>query len=471
MPKKRHQARYTKPQSTAPSSLRRRDSPSQYESGSQGRGVNQMLADLRRVGLNAHPHEAVEVSQIVAPSVPPSIRQFLQLPETPPPRPRRPPRTDAAGRRLPPGPAPPRSWVSRSDTLESEQIAGAYSQQTLCHSNLPDVYVPSRISLMNLVLRRMVRDWAFVRDYDRYYLSSLPRHIRSALIANLSLSRKEGISLADVRLILLPPPGEGVSSLEDEAQQAVAANDDLEYLDLSGSVGKSIKIRDLSDLMFPSNAVTTEIVQDSWEAPDTGSIPRSLFPNLTHLALSLDPQHTCNVSWKQLLAFSTHLPHLTHLSLAYWPEPCLTPNAKLATVVAQQGQTVQFGGTGPYSHSLDNDWAEAVLVLRRLSKSLYGLEYLDLTGCAAWAPALMHKVDHDEVDWVGDWGKISTLVLRSGYSLTETTGRVEVSRYINNMSTAMMVERRIRTQRAGRGHFITVYRDSMPENMPASLLE
>ncbi len=85
---------------------------------------------------------------------------------------------------------------------------------------------------------------------------------------------------------------------------------------------------------------------------------------------------------------------------------------------------MQYGGTAAYSHSLDDDWAEAVAVLHRLSQNLYGLEYLDLTGCGPWLPALVRRVGHDEVDWVRDFGKVETLVLY-GCSGVETSGAVE----------------------------------------------
>ncbi len=130
------------------------------------------------------------------------------------------------------------------------------------------------------------------------------------------------------------------------------------------------------------------------------------FPNLCFesdpFILGMDPQYSSAASWRQLLSLASRFTALTHLSLAYWPEPTLTPNAKLASVVSPDGRTVQYGGTGPYSHSLDNDWSEAILLLRRLSKVLYRLEYLDLTGCAEWYPALYSEADGDTIDWVSN---------------------------------------------------------------------
>lgn len=95
-------------------------------------------------------------------------------------------------------------------------------------------------------------------------------------------------------------------------------------------------------------------------------------------------------------------------------------------------------------------------MLRRLSKILYGLEYLDLTGCGEWSSALWSRADHDAVDWVGDWGKISTIVLYPGYELGEDAGSEETAKYWETVASAERVERHITTKRAGRGRFITV---------------
>lgn len=86
-------------------------------------------------------------------------------------------------------------------------------------------------------------------------------------------------------------------------------------------------------------------------------------------------------------------------------------------------------------------------MLRRLSKTLYGLEHLDLTGCGEWTPALWASSEHDAVDWVGDWGKVSTLVLYPGY---EDPNQLWI------IQNAERAERHIRNKRAGRGRFITV---------------
>jgi hypothetical protein len=309
-----------------------------------------------------------------------------------------------------------------------------------------------------MVLRRFALDWEWQRVYCQYHLYELPTNLRIALIAYLVTYTAEGVSLRDLQAILLPPP-DIPEYHDDPALAPSAVNENFNYLDLSGSLGRSLKIRELSDLLFPPKPEGVDL-QDSWDEPEQAAagIPRLLLPNLTHLSLALDPAYPHAVSWRQLLAFATHLPGLTHLSLAFWPEPTLTPNAKLATVVSPEtGRTVQYGGTGPYSHSLDDDWAEQVLLLRRLSRSLYGLEYLDLTGCGAWFPALWASAgEGDTIDWAGAWGKVTTLVMFPGYRLREDAEPAETSRYWEFVDYAKRVGRHVRHQRAGKGRFLTV---------------
>lgn len=323
---------------------------------------------------------------------------------------------------------------------------------------------------MDMALRKIAIDWEFQRSYNRYYLYSLPHHLKVALIAYLSLWYENGPAAADLRAILQPCCDDEAEEFEKTDPDPSTVNEDILHLDLTGSLGRSLKLRELSELLFRTPSTTAPAprkaetaLQESWDSPSDelrNAIPRPLLPNLTHLSLSINPRHASNVSWRQLLSFSTHFPTLTHLSLAYWPEPSLTPNAKFASFVVAGGtgssRTVQYGGTGPYSHSLDDDWSEAVLVLRRLSKSLYGLEWLDLTGCAAWAPTLTATVDHDAVDWAGAWGKITTVLLHPGYSLSGDAGQADRERYTRELALAGRLERHIRSRRAGVGRVIEV---------------
>ena len=408
----------------------------------QARSVNELLA-LHRLS----PHQAgpAEVPQVPAPSVPPALRAILQLPETPPPAPRRGARPGLGGRRLPPGPAaPPSGWLISAPRAAGEGAAAALDSAARLPW-LPGVYKPGAGSLIDIVLRRLALDWELHRTYNQFYLPLLPAHLRAALIAYLGRLRPEGVTLADLQLILFPPPA--VDDAEPSPSPS-SLNEDVTHLDLSRSVGWSIQLKALTRLLFPSHA-TPDAVDDSWDSPTAPAPSRPLLPGLTHLSLALLPAQPPGVTWKQLLALAAHLPTLTHLSLACWPAPSFSaPAARLATVVSPQtGAALPFGGTGPYAHLLDDDFAEAVAVLRRLGRLLVGLEFLDLTGCGVWAPALVRRAEHDEVDWAGDWGKVTELRLGPPDLAAVALGVV--------VSPAR-VERHIRKQRAGKGRDITV---------------
>lgn len=323
--------------------------------------------------------------------------------------------------------------------------------------------MPALGSLIDIVLRRMALEWVVHRVYNQYHLFFLPSHLKPALIRLVGAESNEGVSLADLKLILLPPP----DVVEDgELDDDASSNLDVSYLDLSGSVGRSVKLKEVSDLLFPSreraSAGSHQEPQDSWDTAEMSpSPPNVLLPNLTHLSLALDPERRATGSWKQLLALSSKLHTVTHLSLAYWPDPCLTPRARFASVTSPQGQSIPYGGTNYYSHSIDHDWSEALLVLRMLSKNLYALEYLDLTGCAPWFKALVADSEHDFVDWAGNWGKVTLLRLYTGWKPQDDALPSEQMAYTEAITMASRVERHIRTMRAGKGRFITVERDEM----------
>ncbi|KAI0413781.1 tafazzin [Xylaria grammica] len=479
MPKKRHQPKYSKPPSVAPASLRL-SSPRQSTSEHHDRSVNELLANLRRGTLNAQPGQASTssiFSVATTPSVPPALRQILQLPDPPVPVPRRPQRRDASGRRPPPGPPPPRSWITlaQSQHTTSSSLRRGDTHGYIKFWPMPGVYAPAEGSLVDMILQHIAFDWAQQRDWNRFYLYTLPSRLRSALLARVSELYSEGVSLMDLQLVLSGPSASELREYGLEPPDVNSLNSDFFHLDLTGSLGRSLTMKELHELFFgPKNMIVhpDDAVQDSWDAPEPIAGPVKLLPNLTHLSLAIDPGSTLSVSWKQLLSLTGKLTQLTQLSLAGWPEPSLTPNAKLAKITSPTtGRSVQYSGTGPYSHILDGDWAEAILILKRLSRVLYSLEYLDLTGCGDWIRALRENSDGefrlDFVDWVKDWGKVTTLRLNSGYGLAGGSSDAEVLRFSGWVDEAIAVEKHIRTQRAGRGRWITVERDTLSETAQA----
>ncbi|KAI5463412.1 hypothetical protein BGZ63DRAFT_413024 [Mariannaea sp. PMI_226] len=459
MPKKRH-IKFFKPTSstaspTAASTSSIADKPQ--------KSVNELLANLRRTSISPSA-SAQPVLPAAAPSVPPDIRAILQIPETPAPRPRRVARQrfDGYGRRLPAGPPPPRSWVTRRNDEAGSGFASGSSRLNLrgpADTIMPGTLLPSRGSLIDIVLQKLAYDWAFHRVYNQYHLYFVPNHLKAALIRFVGIASEEGLTLSDLKIILLPPSD---TFEDDELEEITLSNGEVSYLDLSCSIGRSLKLKDLGEFLFPSKAEEPQReLQDSWDAVEvTPSPSRALLPNLTHLSLALDPDHASSASWKQLLAFSSNLSSLTHLNLAYWPDPCLITGGQLSTVSSPQGN-IPYGGTNLYSHSIDHDWSEALLVLRLLSKNLYALEFLDLTGCSPWFKALMSKSDHDYVDWAKNWGKITHLRLYAGSKPVDDALPSVWVDYREAVDMARKVEKHIRTCRAGQGRFIVVERDQL----------
>lgn len=336
---------------------------------------------------------------------------------------------------------------------------------------------------MDMTLNGLVANWEMQRDWNKFYLYNLPNRLRTALIYHLSKYHESGISVADLRLILLGPSQAELAEYQLENPDPLILNGDIHHLDLTGSIGHGLSLKSLSELLFPAAPQIQQEVQDSWEAPELLWGPTVLLPNLTHLSLAVDHTTGEGPSWKQLLSLSNKLPRLTHLNLSGWSAPCLTPNATFTRIVSPvTGRSVHYSGTNLYSHALDDDWSEAISILKRLSKALYRLEYLDLTGCGDWFPALRKEVDAelviDFVDWAKDWGNITTLRLCSGYLAdADHPDNARMKHRYKKLAfedpqrarlrewklEAQRVERRIRTQRAGQGHFIDVEVDMFEE--------
>jgi hypothetical protein len=224
--------------------------------------------------------------------------------------------------------------------------------------------------------------------------------LREALLSYLTLYGEEKCLDFKSFKILFQQAGEGILEW-----------DDVRFLDLTGLLNDAFTIPDLLKclkralLQIPEDldalTLTTPspkgkskaiIVADSWDEeaePTTTATPilpahltTPHFTNLTRLSLA-HPGPTA--SWPDLLKLSPNLHKLTHLSLAYWPRPTLTPNAATTTMVSQHAR-VSLGGT-PFYAELDDDYHEAASILRRLSVNTYSLTWLDLEGCA-WIHAL-----------------------------------------------------------------------------------
>ncbi|KAM3427541.1 hypothetical protein NHJ13734_008941 [Beauveria thailandica] len=467
MPKKKRHITYRKsPQALSPSSGAVKDKPQ--------KSVNELLTQLRHTSLASSSTAGPAASSPLhanTPTVPPALRHILQIPETPAPRPRRSirPRFDNDGRRLPAGPPPPRSWTSpachqHAAPLLVSKAAASAAQNVLANISLPGLQLPAPMSLIGLVFARLAANWPFHRVYDQHYLYDIPCHLKPALMRELAIYSDAGLALGDVKALLLrPSQGDNHNRHGGGVPLPLPIDPEITALDLTGALGRSLTLRDLTAFLFParSTAPIQDVTQDSWDA--TEHIPptrlsHALVPNLTHLSLAISPEKAGNASWRDLLTLAPRLGSITHLSLAYWPEPCLLQSAKFATVGSPQGCQIPYGGTNYYSHSIDHDWSEALLVLRKLSRSLYALEFLDLTGCASWWKALKLQDQHDYIDWVNDWGKMTCLRLEMGWALADDAEPSTRAAHQEAVQMAATVERYIITARAGRGRLITVER-------------
>jgi hypothetical protein len=243
--------------------------------------------------------------------------------------------------------------------------------------------------------------WEEISVYEQHYLSALPTALKEAMLSYLSLYGER--SCMDFKSFKILFQG-------DEEVDGATGSEEVKFLDLTALLSDGYTLKDLekslqrsgfgiglqksiANLSLSSSEgpekATTEVA-DSWEdeADDSTSLvlPATLtvpiFPNLTHLSLA-HPGPAA--SWPDLLSLSAHLKTLTHLSLAYWPRPSMTPRAVKTSMVARHG-TFSLGGTHFYS-DLDDDWHEAANILRRLSLNTYCLKWLDLEGCT-WLPAL-----------------------------------------------------------------------------------
>ncbi|OAR00988.1 hypothetical protein LLEC1_05485 [Akanthomyces lecanii] len=474
MPKKRHHSYLKSPQALSSAPGAGRDKPQ--------KSVNELLTQLRHTSLaSSSTQGSAALSPLLhanTPTVPPALRHILQIPETPSPHPRRTvrPRFDSSGRRLPAGPPPPRSWTLPTHDQQIAPLpvseAASAARNAIASISLPGLQSPAPRSLVGLVIAHLAANWAFHRIYDQHYMSDIPSHIKPALMRELAIHGDAGLGFGDFKALLLrscqaDTDADGESESDGHHGGGVrlppTIDSPITSLDLTGALGRSLTLRDVTAFLFPAvpTAPVLDDAQDSWDVSEDrlpARLSHALVPNLTHLSLAINPELAQNASWRDLLTLAPRLCSVTHLSLAYWPEPCFLQNAKFTTVGSPQGHRIPYGGTNYYSHSIDHDWSEALLVLKKLSQSLYSLEYLDLTGCASWFKALKLEEQHDYVDWVNNWGKITRLRLKMGWALADDAAPSNRIAHREAADMAASVERHITAARAGRGRFITVER-------------
>ncbi|KAK7515473.1 hypothetical protein IWZ03DRAFT_379541 [Phyllosticta citriasiana] len=406
MPKKRQSTFNSKPNYVHPSlaSSRPSSSGTSQAGPSNPRSVNERLNQLRReqapkAGIQQRNELAEGLTQK---ALHPAVRQILNIPAVAGPRAKTPARL-SNGRRIP-GPAPPQSWLEKSS--DREEAGQDEASECVSRSGKAPAFWPERLpeprSLVDLTLKTLARNWDWIVEYEQHYLATLPITLKDMLLTYIAVhGPASGIGLETLKVLFKD---------EDELLGGTGS-DELKHLDLTTFIGDRLSLAELTKfttrpsiskkddaaVAMESLAISDDVAESWEEAAESGApqIPQNLnnvrFPCLTHLSLA----HPQTSSWAQLLSLSTHLSTLTHLSLAYWPTPTLTPNASTSSISSDHGR-VQAGGRHFYSE-LDNDWQEAANILRRLSQNTYCLRWLDVSGCE-WLPALTWgKADRAEL--------------------------------------------------------------------------
>ncbi|KKK15078.1 hypothetical protein AOCH_003940 [Aspergillus ochraceoroseus] len=449
MPKKHYKNTFAKPVSTAHHSLATcgpHNSRSSAASNGEQRSVNDLIDHLRRTQVASSSGDTPGPSRHVAPrSVHPSLRNLLELPETPPPRPR--PDTRRAGiigRRLrrTAGPPPPASWLAGNNASgdASDDGVDATSTATVIYrlGRLPGRDFPPQGSFLDTLLKSMALHWPWHVAYDGQFLGLLPTHVKILLLSYISYYARD----LPLRGLMhgLRPVFETPQDPDHDGADQLSSDAEVTHLDLGGAIGRWMSLKQLSTELFVSK--NPNIVQNSknkpvpssWEdeyndgaeaSPTGRGFPTSLqglrFENLQFLSLA--HPNPVSVNWNSLINLLSRLSTITHLSLAHWPVPTVTPNAVNTRIrhPTHRSLTFSYGGTDPYS-AIENNWAEAAGILRKLSRVTYCLKWLDLEGCGDWIPAInWDGIGPDGEayttgpEWTGSWRDIEWIRLGPGW--------------------------------------------------------
>lgn len=341
--------------------------------------------------------------------------------------------------------------TSGDDEDENQALVTAlYTEREILYrlERLPGATFPAQNRLLHLVLKSMALNWMWHVEYDGQFLGLLPSSIKVLLLSYIAIYAR-GLPLGRLMRGLRPlfqvadangTEGEEGDDLYQDTDSGVSR------LDLGGAVGHWMTFKQLTRELLVSQKPDSDSVRrkgkgavpSSWEdydeeaestpAADT-PLPNSpskglRFENLRFLSLAHPAP--ASASWKSLIRLLSHLSTLTHLSLAYWPVPTLTPNAINARVrhPTQSSISFAYGGTDAYS-AFENNWAEASGLLRKLSRVTYCLKWLDLEGCDNWIPALNWEESNSDQDvyssrsagpeWNGSWRDIEYIRLGPGW--------------------------------------------------------
>ncbi|KAJ5267535.1 hypothetical protein N7478_010343 [Penicillium angulare] len=417
--------------------------------------VNDLIGHLRRTQVsNDSSPSAFSHSFASQRSIPPALRNILELPEPPAPRPRRQTPIGARPRRFAPGPPPPESWLTgatRDSQATGESLEPALERKIIyCLDRLPGAIFPQPNSLLHAVLKSIAQKWDWHTEYDGLFMSQIPAHLKTLVLSYIAFyggteTRRNRIN----GLKPLYPTKEEYATLYEtdpsgEAIHSIDADSMTTRLDLGNAIGYRMTFRQLAKELqlantpsISSEQAAQDSVPESWDQTEDeveeSSIPGQIghtlrFKNLKYLSFA-HPYHP-TADWSSLVKLLSHLPTITHLSLAHWPRPGRKPQVahKLAgdeDLQEQPGHEVRPGSRSPV-------WAEASATLRHLSKNTYCLKWLDLEGCSSWLVALTWRgFDPDGVpypagtngpDWTGSWRNVDFLNLAPGWVVQSIPG-------------------------------------------------
>ncbi|CRG83457.1 hypothetical protein PISL3812_00808 [Talaromyces islandicus] len=444
MPKKYNKYASIKPANTVHPSLQGPSTGRQHGSSSASgdRSVNDLIHHLRRTQVTSPGESSANLTGTAPPrTLHPTLRNIFAVPETPPPR----PRNNARARfRRTPGPPPPSSWLENTtldDTRTRKREGVSIGDSQVIHrlERLPGVTFPPKNSLQHTLLKSMATNWMWHVDYDGEFLLELPDRIKILLLSYI------GIYSRDVHQNFRANGLYNLFAISD--QDNISTVKDVTRLDLGSAVGSWISVKALSNqLLVPAPARNVADTQQeraipvSWDeasdveqdfdpvllptSPLSKSTPHILrFSNLRYLSLAHPVP--VNASWGSLLNMLSHLSTLTHLSLAHWPIPTLTPNSINTRVRHPIIPSLTFaaGGTDTYTADEDN-WVEAAGILRKLCRTTYCLKWLDLEGCGEWLGTLIwdgRTTDGEQPyvspwpEWNGSWRDIEWIGLGPGW--------------------------------------------------------
>ncbi|KAJ5923543.1 hypothetical protein N7454_008788 [Penicillium verhagenii] len=379
--------------------------------------VNALIDHLRRTQVQPSAENLSSVpnrSSAPQSSVPPALRDILELPDPSQPHPR-----------------PNRSQTPIGDDSINDEPDMELPSNTQTHrlDRLPGAIFPKEGSLQHIVMVQMAKKWQFHAKYDGMFLSQLPSHIKVALLSYVAKFGLEG-SLGCTNGLTLLFPTEAEYLTFDAAESVndclnPHCYDAIERLDLGHAIGHGLNLKKLRKILqiyafAPTStsceSATPDYIPDVWDEAEPEAkeslIPQSIpqphrFNNIKYLSFAHPTKAGAN--WTDLVNLLPNLPKITHLSLAYWPFPTWHP-VKSMPERTKQCEAATY---------------EAAAIIRRLSRSTLCLKWLDLQGCTDWLRLLINWTEHhpalaeDAVygpEWNNSWRNVVSLNLRPGWN-------------------------------------------------------